>query len=86
MNDRDDILRDLEPDLDRVEAERLAGLGSRLRRERPAPSTAFVTRLAQRYGAEERPSWWLAFAYAVSGSALLAVAALGAAGSGPLAP
>lgn len=86
MNDRDEILRDLDPTLDRVEADRLAGVGARLLRERGRPSPAFAARLADRMGAAERPRLWLAAAYALSGSALLAVAALGAAGSGPLAP
>ena len=86
MNDHDRILRDLDPDLDRVEADRLAGLGTRLLRERGMPSAAFLARLGERVGAPERASLRLALVYAVSGSALLAVAALGAAGIGPLAP
>jgi hypothetical protein len=86
MNDRDRILEDLDPDLDRVEAERLAGVGARMLRERGMPSAAFTARLSRRLGASDRPPLGPAFAYALSGSALLAVAALGAAGSGPLAP
>jgi hypothetical protein len=86
MNDHDRILRDLDPDADRLEADQLAGVGARLLRERGQPAAAFSARLARRLGASDRPALGLALAYALSGSALLAVAALGAAGAGPLAP
>jgi hypothetical protein len=71
MNDHDDI------------AERLA-------RERPRPRAAFVEALADRLGEPEGPGRGraaaLIVAYGASGALLLAIAALGAAGGGPLAP
>jgi hypothetical protein len=86
-NDHDRMLGDLDPDVPRDEAERLADLGARLLRTRPLPSSAFIARLDRgldRSG--ERTSWALAGAYVLSGAALLAIAALGIAGGGPLAP
>ena len=64
-------------------------LDARLRRERPAPSGTFTTRLRERLlerdAQARRPArlWLLVFAYLCSGAVLLLLAALGAFGGGP---
>jgi hypothetical protein len=73
----------------------LEELERRLESERPAPTTTFrtalrnrlvVTSRRRRVGAARPPGLGLRIAaYGVSGSALLAVALIGLAGSGPLA-
>jgi hypothetical protein len=76
-------------DLDREEAEAIDALGERLA-ERPMPSAQFRADLNAHLHALTREAWrprrpWrLATAYVASGMALLAIAAIGLAGAGPL--
>jgi hypothetical protein len=64
-------------------------LDQRLRRDRPAPSSSFTTRLRERLlerdAQARRPArlWLLVLVYVGSGVVLLLLAALGAAGGGP---
>jgi hypothetical protein len=83
----------LDPALDAKERDKLARLGRRLERERPVPRPAFRGSLGRRLARQLEPHRaapprlrLLIGAYAVSGLALLAAAAIGAAGVGPLAP
>lgn len=79
----------LEPGLDPREREELSAIAQRLRYERPVPRLAFVAALRKALiGTEpEAPqrAQRLIAAYAGSGLILLALAALGIAGAGPLA-
>jgi hypothetical protein len=87
MMDPDDNAEIFEPD-DRKE---LAALEARLEDERPLPRPAFRGELRRQLLAQEaaplsaRHLRLLIAAYAICGSVLLAVAALGTAGAGPLA-
>jgi hypothetical protein len=91
MRDRDDIEATLAA---APEAERpgLVALAERLGDQRPVPSAGFRGTLRRRLldqgPGERRPARirLLIGAYAGSGSLLLAVAAVGLAGAGPLAP
>ena len=94
MTDPHDIRPDLPPDLDEAEAAPLLAVGERLRAERPVPSAAFRGALARRLvelegpgarAARPRHLRLLVATYLTAGAALLAIAALGVAGSGPLA-
>jgi hypothetical protein len=82
---------DLRADLEAHDADDLLPLGDTLRRTRPVPAAAFrgdLRRwLLRDQRAVSRPRrLWLAVAGSASvGSALLAVAAIGVAGSGPFA-
>jgi len=87
------ISDELRPYVDRDEVEGIDRLGERLRAERPFPRAPFRAELRAhlRDRAGSRPAWRprhlrrLAAAYAGSGLALLAIAAIGLAGAGPLA-
>ena len=76
--------------MDELEPE-LTDIDERLRRERPLPAPAFRGDLRRHLlaGSGRQPSRarirGLAAAYALSGALLLAIAAVGVAGSGPLA-
>jgi hypothetical protein len=91
MRAREDIEAALasEPEGDRAG---LMALAERLGGERPVPSAGFRATLRRRLldqgPGERRPARIrvLVAAYAGSGSLLLAVAAIGVAGAGPLAP
>jgi hypothetical protein len=89
MHDPDDIRADLAPDLGGDDA--LRSLAERLVRERPVPGGAFRGDLRRRLlgvGApfsRPRRLRLLIAAYAGSGAAMMAVAALGLAGAGPFA-
>ena len=90
MTERRDIRADLEPGLDRLEADALAGVGERLRDERPVPRAAFRGELRRRLlsGAAAPAPRRLRLAisaYAGSGAVLLALAAIGLLGAGPFA-
>ena len=101
MSERSDRISDeLQPYVDETEADRLDRIAERLIDERAAPSAAFRAELRATLESEaERapraaapPPQPLArlrvtvAAYACGGLLLLAVAALGLAGAGPLAP
>lgn len=81
----------LDPELPSEEREALQAFGHRLRRDRPVPRAAFRgnlgRRLATHPSAATRPRrlWGWVTASAASGLGLLAVAALGIVGAGPLA-
>jgi hypothetical protein len=83
----DDLRADLEPH----DADELLATADALRRGRPVPAAAFRGDLRRRLlrkgaGASRPRRLWLAVAGSASlGSALLAVAAVGLAGSGPFA-
>jgi hypothetical protein len=88
----DRFLADLEEGIDPNEARALTHVADRLARERPVPSLEFRSRLRRQLvvsspRAERRPANLRALiaGYAMSGSALLLVAALSSAGVGPLA-
>lgn len=86
MQTPDPIRRDLSADLEPEESEPLVGLGARLQARRPTPAAAFRGELrGALLGAPARPLA-LAASYAAAGALLLAVAAAGLAGAGPLAP
>jgi hypothetical protein len=91
---RERISDELRPYVDRSETDAIDQIGERLLAERPAPRAAFRAALHARLVelAGSRPTAWrprrlraLVAAYAGSGVALLAVAAIGLAGVGPLA-
>ena len=92
----DDIRRDLPPDLERAESEPLVALARRLQAETPLPTPTFRADLRRRLmgGPAGRrlgtltPHFarTLAFWCVASGLVLLAVAAIGLAGTGPFAP
>jgi hypothetical protein len=78
--------------MDSREEQELEAIADRLRRVRPAPQAHFVVALRSRLEEIRRPRRAprgrvrvLIAAYAGSGAFLLAIAALGAAGAGPLA-
>jgi hypothetical protein len=79
-------------DLDPGERAELSVMAERLLAMRPVPRAAFRGELRRsllgRGAAPARPRWLRArvTAYVVSGAALLAIAGIGAAGAGPLAP
>jgi hypothetical protein len=84
---------DLEPGLPEAEAAALAETGARLRHERPVPRAAFRSQLGahlmadgrSRLGTRPRALWLRVAACATSGSALLLLVGIGAAGAGPFA-
>jgi hypothetical protein len=83
----------LDPALDSKECHELARVARRLERERPVPRPAFRGSLGRRLSrmlepdrAPPRRLRLLIGAYAGSALALLAAAAIGVAGVGPLAP
>jgi hypothetical protein len=86
-------MRDLRDDLEPHDADELAGFAERrLMANRPVPRAAFRGELRRRLvGAQARLSsrprrlWALVGTSLASGTALLMVAAIGVAGSGPLA-
>jgi hypothetical protein len=92
MSGDPDIDRSFDPDLPAQESEQLESLAQRMEQERPAPRALFRGELRRRLletverppGGAERMRFRIA-AYACSGAALLAIAALGVAGAGPLA-
>jgi hypothetical protein len=87
-----DIRPDLEPGMEREEADGLVRVAERLREDRPLPAAAFRGRLrrlllidaARLRGGPHRLRLAVA-AYVASGTVLLAVAAIGVLGAGPLA-
>lgn len=87
--DNEGISRELRPYVDSGEAEAIDRIGQRLEAERPLPRPGFRSALQLRL-ANRREPWrprrlGLAVAgYLGSGFALLAVAAVGLAGTGPL--
>jgi hypothetical protein len=85
-------MRDIRDDLEPHDADELAPYGERMLASRPVPRAAFRGELRRRLvGAQQglaarpRRLWALAGASFASGSALLFVAAIGVAGSGPFA-
>ena len=89
MSERGGISHELRPYVDRGEAEAVDRIGDRLEAERPVPRAGFRAELKARLASA--PTSWrprrlrlAVAAYAGSGFLLLAVAALGLAGSGPL--
>ena len=83
----------LDPALDAKERDTLARLSHRLERERPVPRPAFRGSLGRTLARQLEPHRaapprlrLLIGAYAGSGLALLAAAAIGVAGVGPLGP
>ncbi len=84
---------DFSPDLDSADADALAAMGNGLRHGRPVPRAAFrgdLRRVLLADGSKPVPGrparlWAWAGASWAGGLALLAVAALSVAGSGPLA-
>ena len=85
----DNISRELGPYVDRGDSDALDQIGARLERERPFPRAGFRSELGVRL-ARRREPWrprrlGLAVAgYLGSGLFLLAVAAIGLTGAGPL--
>jgi hypothetical protein len=88
-----DLFHELRPYVDRAEAEALSDLGDRLEGERPVPRAGFRAELNARLREleEQRPVAWrprnlgrLVAGYCGAGSLLLAIAALGLGGAGPL--
>lgn len=95
MQNPDDIRRDLPPDLEAPIAESLAATAMRLQAQRPNPAPSFRGDLRRRllgkssrrqHVVTRRGARALAFSYAASGLALLTIAAIGLAGTGPFAP
>jgi hypothetical protein len=94
MTPQGPISRELQPYVDQHESELIERVGQRLMEERPAPPARFEAELRSRLAAlANTPGSMgprrLALAVAVNVSAgfvLLAVAAAGLAGAGPLAP
>jgi len=89
MSPGDGISRELRPYVDSAESEALDRVGERLERERPIPRPAFRSALGVTLSRRREP--WrprrlgLAVAtYVGSGLLVLAVAALGLGGTGPL--
>lgn len=92
MTEHSDIDRLFDRDPSSEESEAVKSLVQRLERERPVPRAGFRGALRRRLldAAEQQPSRpqrlrFLIAAYAGSGAVLLAIAALGVAGAGPLA-
>lgn len=86
------IRRDLPPDLEPAEVERMIAIGQRLDEERPLPAPGFRGELRRRLAGAQaagavapRRIRALATSYALSGLLLLAIAAAGVAGGGPFA-
>ena len=87
------ISEELRPYVDRAEAAGIDRMGERLRSDRPFPRAAFRAELRARLREQlgGRPTWRprqlrrLVATYAGSGLVLLAIAAIGLAGAGPLA-
>jgi hypothetical protein len=81
----------LDPELPDDERETLQAVGHLLRRDRPVPRAAFRGDLGRRLAAQPpratrpRRLWGWATASGASGLALLALAAVGLGGAGPLA-
>jgi hypothetical protein len=74
---------ELEPYVDRAEARRFDRVGELLRAARPMPSPGFLTRVT--VDTNESPQLWTRVAASLAvGLVLLALALLGASGSGPL--
>jgi hypothetical protein len=96
MSSDDFILRDLSSDMDQGEREALLPIASRLQASRPTPTLDFRQELWTKLRHQPRRTparrltranyQALAAAYTTVGTLLLAVAALGLAGSGPFAP
>jgi len=101
MQTPEEIRADLPPDLDRAESDALVAVAIRLQAASPAPAPGFRDGLrrkltgprSRRRQSERsrtrltpRGARTLAAAYAGSGLALLALAAIGLAGTGPFAP
>lgn len=86
------VADELQPYIDRKDAKEIDQLGERLKRERPTPTAGFRTELRARLAGDRatRAEWrpgnlrLLVAAYMGSGLALLAIAAVGLAGAGPL--
>lgn len=92
MNQPKGIRDDLDPTLPPDEADALAALGERLLAERPLPAPVFRGTVRRRFSNAGSELAWrprrlraLVTAYAAAGALLLAVAAVGLAGIGPLA-
>jgi len=93
MSDRDRIRRDLPRDLEPSELERMTDLGLRLGADRPFPAPGFrgdlgrtLAQAGESGGAPRRRVRALVASCALSGLALLAIAAAGLAGGGPFSP
>ena len=86
------ISHELRPYVDSTEAEGIDRVAEQLRSEHPLPRAAFRSQLRAHLTelARTRPTWRprhlprLVLAYAASGAALLAIAAIGLSGTGPL--
>ena len=90
--DPDRLRRDLPPDLEPGEAERMVEVGMQLSAARPLPGPNFRGELRRRLAGAQasgavapRRVRALAASYALAGLLLLAVAGIGVAGSGPFA-
>ena len=86
------IRRDLSPELDQAEAERIVEVGMQLSAARPLPDPNFRGELRRQLAGAQtsgsmapRRVWALATSYALAGLLLLALAGVGVAGSGPFA-
>ena len=95
MRTPEEIRRDLPPDLDPLERERLVALALRLEARTPPPAPTFRGDLRRHLlgtpdprasGPAPRTTHVLAASYVAAGALLLAIATLGLAGAGPLAP
>jgi hypothetical protein len=76
---------ELDPYVDRAEAERFDRVGALLREQHPAPSDGFLTGIEAGGDAAAPVGWWAQVGAALAaGLLLLALALLGASGSGPL--
>jgi hypothetical protein len=91
MTRPEDIRGDLAPGMDPEEADELARVAERLRTERPVPAAAFRGKLRRLLLVEAavpllgRRLHLAVAGYVASGTALLALAAIGVLGAGPLA-
>jgi hypothetical protein len=76
---------ELDPYVDRAEAPRFDRVGELLRSQQPTPREDFLSAVASNQGASGAPGLWtqVAASFAI-GLVLLALALLGASGSGPL--
>jgi hypothetical protein len=76
---------ELDPYVDRAEAERFDRLGELLRSQRPTPNADLLAGVAGEGVAQGTPRLWAQVAASLAvGLILLALALLGASGSGPL--
>jgi hypothetical protein len=76
---------ELEPYVDRAEADRFNRIGELLRAQRPDPRPGLLERVAAGPEGEAPPNLWMRVAVSLAaGLALLGLALLGASGSGPL--